>query len=69
MVDFVTLEGYIVRRTTEKAVALVREGAGYQADLIWVPRSMCREGERIDVHETDLEVAKFVADDRGLDYD
>lgn len=34
MSRYVTLDGYEVRRTTEKAIGLVKEGAGYQAALI-----------------------------------
>ena len=68
MAVMVTLEGYIVRRTTGKAVALVKEGAGFMADLLWVPRALCRDGDRLEEGDTDLEVAEFKADELGLDY-
>lgn len=63
-----TLEGYIIRRTTEKAIGLVKEGAGYMADLVWVPRSCCTDGETLEVGDTDIECLLYIAEDKGLDY-
>lgn len=68
MASYVTLDGYIVRHTTEKAVALVKEGAGFQADLVWVPRSCCREGDALDTGDTDIECVEWKAESEGLDY-
>jgi hypothetical protein len=68
MAVFVTLEGYIVRRTTEKAIALVKEGAGYQADLIWVPRSCCHDGETLEIGDVDISCMQHMAEDKGLDW-
>jgi hypothetical protein len=70
MASYVTLDGYQVRRVASsgKAVALVKEGAGFQAELIWVPRSCCRDGDRLEVGDTDLEVMEHMADEKGLDY-
>lgn len=65
---YVTLEGYIVRRTTDKAVALVKEGAGPRADLIWVPRGWCRDGSELEEGDTDIMMFDDRADDKGLDY-
>lgn len=68
MASFVTIEGYQVRRTTEKAVGLVKEGAGPTDDLIWVPRSCCRDGDILAVDDTQIECMEYMADDKGLDY-
>lgn len=65
---YVTVEGYIVRRVTEKAVALVKEGAGYQAELTWLPRGWCQDGDRLEVGDTGICVFEDRADEKGLDY-
>lgn len=67
-VAHVTVEGYIVRRQTDRAVALVKEGAGWQAELIWVPRASCHGGEILEVGDTDLQINQNMADEKGLDY-
>jgi hypothetical protein len=67
--ESVTLEGYIVRRTTEKAIGIVKEDAGIQGgDLIWIPRSCCADGESIETGDTDLECALWKAEAEGLDF-
>lgn len=68
MSRYVTLDGYEVRRTTEKAIGLVKEGAGYQADLIWVPRGCIRDGDRVETGETDLECMEFKAVEKELHF-
>ena len=65
---YVTLEGYIVRRTTDKAIALVKEGAGFMADLTWVPRGWCQDGGNLEEGDTDIAVFEDRADEKGLDY-
>ena len=66
---YVTLEGYIVRRTTERAIALVKEGSGFMADLIWLPRGWCRDGDTLEEGDTDLIVFQDRADEKGLGYE
>lgn len=66
MAGWTTIEGWEVRRATEKAVALVREGAGPMADLIWVPRSLCMDGENLAVGDTDIVVRDGIAIEKGL---
>lgn len=70
MAAYVTLDGYQVRRVASSglAVALVKEGAGFQAELIWVPVSCCRDGDRLTVGDTDIEVMEFMAEQKGLDF-
>jgi hypothetical protein len=68
MGSYVVLDGYEVRRTTEKAAALVKEGAGFQVDLIWVPRSCMRDGDTLETGDTDLECVSWKAEELGLDF-
>jgi hypothetical protein len=68
MSGYAVLDGYIIRRTTEKAIALVKEGAGPMADLIWVPRGWCRDGDTLEVGDTDLMVFTDRAIEKNLDY-
>ena len=65
---YVTIDGYIVRRTTEKALGIVKEGAGPQADPIWVPRACCESGDDLDVDDTDIIVFQNIAESKGLDF-
>jgi len=65
---WVTLDGYVVRRTTAKAVGLTKEGAGYQADITWVPRGCMRDGDDLQEGDTDLECMEFKAVEKELDH-
>lgn len=65
----VSLEGYVVRRTTEKAVGLAKSGSTIlHDDLTWVPRSVCEDGDALAEGDTDITVAEWFADKEGLDY-
>jgi hypothetical protein len=68
--SYVTLDGYQVRRVASsgKAVGIVKEGAGFMADLIWVPVSLCRDGDQLTVGDTDIEVMEFKATELDLDF-
>lgn len=68
MTDYVTLEGYSIRRTTDKAIGLVKEGVGRQGNLIWIPRSCCRDGDTLETFDTDIEVQEWKAEELGLIY-
>ena len=65
---YVVLEGYEIRRETEKAFGLCKEGAGFQVDLVWVPKACCRDANTLSKGDTDLEVYQSVADEKELDY-
>jgi hypothetical protein len=71
MGSYVTLNGYQVRRVASsgKAVGLVKEGAGFRADLIWVPISLCRDGDQLATGDTDIIMAEFKAIELDLDFD
>ena len=66
MSDWTTIEGWEVRRVTEKAIALVKEGVGPLAELTWVPRSMCLDGDELAIGDTDIVVRSGIAVEKGL---
>ncbi len=66
MSDWTTIEGWEVRRVTEKAVALVKEGTGPLAELTWVPRSMCMDGDALVIGDIDIIVRSGIAVEKGL---
>lgn len=70
MAAWVTVDGYIVRQVAPsgQAVAIVKEGAGFMPKLIWLPVSLCLDGDELTVGDTDIEVMEFKAEELGLDY-
>ena len=62
MTEFVTLDGYVVRHATPRAVLLVKG-----TTEAWVPKSMCENGDELAAGDTDVSVAKWVAEREGLD--
>ena len=69
---YVTLDGYVVRRVTEKAVGIAKDtknpmGLPDRSDLVWLPRSACDQGDILDTGDTDIIVRESVADEKGLD--
>lgn len=67
MADFVTLNGYVVARTTDKAIAIVK-ASQLASDWTWLPRSMCDDGHVLDVGDTDISVRENMAEEKGLDW-
>jgi len=55
-----TIEAEITR-ATDRAVLIVYEG-----DEVWVPRSVCLEGDSLSVGDTDLIVADWWLEKEGL---
>lgn len=49
-------------RTTDMAV-LIRDDSGEEH---WVPRSVCRDGDSLEVGDTDIEVQRWFAEKEGL---
>jgi hypothetical protein len=69
---YVTLDGYVVRRTSEKAVGIAKDMPGLSAaaaPLTWLPRSACTDGDALDVGDTDIVCAEWIAEERGLDFE
>lgn len=63
---YVALDGYEVRVVTAKAAGIAKTGEPADIELIWIPFSQC--AEVYEKGETDIEVAKWLADKEGLDY-
>jgi len=66
MDEYVTLDGYEVVFATVKALRIRKDGTS--TDL-WVPRAHVMDGDTLDKGDTDIVVAKWVADREGLDTD
>lgn len=73
----VPLENYIVTAETRLAVGVVktrRNAAGVLEKLAgdttphWIPRSVCDEGDILEIGDTDISVREWFADKEGLDY-
>jgi hypothetical protein len=60
----VTLDGYRVRHVTVKAICIVKG----DNEPIWLPRSLCQDGDLIGIGDFDIIVEEWLADDRELDY-
>src|SRR5690348_16453945 len=62
--DHVTLDGYIVRATTDLAVgvAKAKSSLGREEALTWLPRSMCDDGDSLKKDDTDIVVERWNAD-------
>lgn len=61
---FVSIDGYIVKRETDRAVLVVK--AGHE---VWIPRSVIDQGEVADVGDTDLSVEQWFAKRTSLDFE
>lgn len=68
MAAYVTLDGYIVRRKTDQALGIRKAKEDPMGEVIWVPRSTCRDGDILDVGDTDIECMEFMAEQKDLDY-
>jgi hypothetical protein len=70
MTEYVTLDGYVVKRISPsgKAAGIVKTGMELSNDITWVPLSCVRDGEALSAGDTDIEVAKWLADREGLDH-
>jgi len=67
---YVSLDGYIVRRATERAVGLIKSSAPMPglAPIAWLPRGWCRNGDILEEGDTDIECFDERADEKNLDY-
>lgn len=68
---YVTLDGYIVKAVsrTGRAIGIVKtDNNTAQSSPIWLPRSVMRDGDSIDVGDTDLECQIWLAEKEGLDF-
>lgn len=65
-----TLDGYVVRLTTANAIGIekARSSLTDKAEVIWLPRSVCEDGDTLSVGDTDICCFGSIADDKGLDY-
>lgn len=69
--EYVTLDGYVVRRTTPGAVGLAKAQVGLVNGgerIVWVPRSLCEDGFGLEEGDTDIVVQEWKAEQEGLDY-
>jgi hypothetical protein len=64
---YVTLDGYVVRKTTELAVGIGKVDNAF-AVLTWLPRSACEDGDALDLGETDIVCRESLAEEKGLDW-
>jgi hypothetical protein len=64
---YVTLDGYVVRKTTELAVGIGKADNAFAA-LTWLPRSGCEDGDALDLGETDIVCREFLAEEKELDW-
>lgn len=63
-----TLDGYVVRRTTAKAVGIAKVRDGLQGDLTWVPRGWCMDGDELAEGDTDVTMFEDRAEEKGLSF-
>lgn len=49
---YVTLDGYVVKRATEKAVGLAKASEPF-GELTWLPRSACTDGDTLGIGDTE----------------
>src|ERR1700679_2820578 len=63
---YVTLDGYVVRKTTELAVG-VRKADNAFAALTWLPRSACTDGDTLDLGDEDIDCRESLAEEKGLE--
>ncbi|MBU6430715.1 MAG: hypothetical protein KGR26_16975 [Cyanobacteria bacterium REEB65] len=69
--EYASLDGYVIRRTTEGAVGIAKAQLGLVnggEHLTWIPRSLCEDGFRLEVGDTDILVETWKAEQEGLDY-
>lgn len=64
--DYVTLDGYTVTIATVKAVGVCKDAIG--GDPVFIPRSLCQDGDSLDRGDQDIAVQLWKAEDLGLDY-
>lgn len=65
--EFVALDGYEIFVTTDRAIGIAKAGEYISGgEVIWIPKSQCAFD--YPKGETDIEVAKWLADQEGLDY-
>ena len=64
---YVAIDGYVVKKVTEKTIGVVKASNPF-GELVWLPRSTCADGDMLDLGETDISVAEWLAEDRGLDF-
>lgn len=62
--SYVTLSGYEVIRCTDAAVCISKAGTN-----TWLPRTYVQDGDALDKGDTDLAVARWLAEKEDLDTD
>ena len=72
---YVTLDGYVVKRTTDKAIGIAKAikdplaaRMAARTELAWLPRSCMHDSDQVDEGDTGLIVREDMADEKGLDY-
>lgn len=65
--EYVTLNGYVVKHATERAIGIVKE-ASYNNDATWIPRRWVDNTDVLSVGDTDIIVARWKAEEEGLDH-
>ncbi len=66
--EYVTLNGYVVKHATERAIGIVKE-ASYNNDATWIPRRWVDNTDVLSVGDTDIIVARWKAEEEGLTID
>jgi hypothetical protein len=68
MAAYVTIDGYVVRKTTDAAIAITKDVRPLPAEFIWVPKACCDSGYELDVGDTDIIVQQYIAVQKELDF-
>lgn len=66
MTRFVSIDGYVIKRITERAIGIRKEN-DQDADLIWVPKSQVEDADVLDVGDIDICVADWIVEREELD--
>jgi len=65
MAVYVPLDGYVVRKTTDLAVAVSPVDEPF-SEWVWLPRLMCEDGDDLVEGDEDIAVRESIALDKGL---
>lgn len=70
MSGWATLDGYVVVRTTDKAVGLAKSSdvIDRRTELTWIPRGWCQDGDMLKEGDTDVTMFESQAEAKGLDF-
>ena len=66
--EYVTLDGYVVVVARETSVGVRKANQPMSTTVIWLPRQACRDGDDLKMHDTDIELRRHLAEEKGLDF-